>query len=72
MRFPRKSSASQKGGIPSPCISVCTLDDDTGLCKGCLRSDEEIARWLRMSDAEKTQVLENIARRRETIGDSLL
>ena len=33
---------------PSPCINVCRLDA-RGLCVGCLRSGEEIARWLAMS-----------------------
>ncbi len=46
--------------IRTPCIGVCRLDAD-GLCEGCLRSGEEIARWRAMSDAERlhcmTQVL---------------
>ena len=28
--------------VPSPCISVCTLDDAHGRCIGCLRTIEEI------------------------------
>ena len=30
--------------VLSPCIGVCTLDDD-GLCEGCLRTTSEIAPW---------------------------
>jgi len=50
--------------VPSPCIDVCTLDPDTGLCQGCSRTIEEIAAWARLSDADKRQVLARIAQRR--------
>ena len=30
---------------PSPCINVCTLDDDTGWCLGCGRTMAEIGEW---------------------------
>jgi len=40
-------------GIPSPCVSVCTMDAETGWCDGCLRSLPEIAHWSVLSDAEK-------------------
>jgi uncharacterized protein len=39
----------------SPCVNSCKLDD-CGICLGCLRSVEEIARWSRMTDHEKTSV----------------
>lgn len=45
-------------GIPTPCIGVCTLDA-AGYCRGCLRSIDEIARWTRMSDAERRHCLES-------------
>ena len=31
--------------VPSPCTNVCTIDATTGLCIGCLRTLDEIARW---------------------------
>ncbi len=39
--------------VPSPCINVCQMNPATGLCEGCKRSLDEIARWAAMSDAEK-------------------
>jgi len=39
----------------SPCNGVCKLDD-YDICLGCFRSGDEIARWTRMSDCEKTAV----------------
>ena len=50
--------------MPSPCISVCTMDADSGWCEGCLRSIEEIARWSGMDDDEKRSVLEQLPARR--------
>ena len=28
--------------VPSPCISLCEIAPDTGLCRGCLRTIDEI------------------------------
>jgi predicted Fe-S protein YdhL (DUF1289 family) len=42
--------------VPSPCISVCALDDDD-ICVGCQRTCEEITRWSRMDNDERRQVL---------------
>ena len=43
--------------IESPCVKLCTLDAQTGLCIGCGRSIDEIARWTLMSDAERAAVM---------------
>jgi predicted Fe-S protein YdhL (DUF1289 family) len=50
--------------IASPCINVCRMNADTGLCEGCFRSLDEIARWSRHDDAEKRRILAAIERRR--------
>jgi predicted Fe-S protein YdhL (DUF1289 family) len=50
--------------VPSPCISVCTMDPRTALCTGCLRTIDEIAGWSRYSDADKQAVWLRIAERR--------
>ncbi len=51
--------------IKSPCIHVCTLDEDK-ICMGCYRSVEEIRGWFRFSDEEKKKVLENSEKRRRS------
>ena len=43
--------------IESPCIKICTLDARSGLCLGCGRTIDEIARWTAMSDAERARVM---------------
>ena len=43
--------------IQSPCIKVCTLDTVAGLCIGCGRTLDEIARWSSMSDQEHRAIM---------------
>jgi predicted Fe-S protein YdhL (DUF1289 family) len=43
--------------IESPCVKICTLDARSGLCLGCGRTIDEIARWTAMSAAERIRVI---------------
>ena len=49
---------------PSPCINVCSLDA-RGYCVGCLRTGDEISRWMALSPAEQWQLLAVLAERRK-------
>jgi len=40
------------------------MDASTGLCAGCFRTIEEIARWSQMTDRDKELVLNKLAIRR--------
>jgi uncharacterized protein len=55
----------QQTPVPSPCISLCKMSPDTGLCEGCLRTIDEICAWSTASDDAKRAVWAEI-RRRET------
>jgi predicted Fe-S protein YdhL (DUF1289 family) len=46
--------------IESPCVKICTLDARNGLCLGCGRTIDEIARWTAMSDFERRQVMDEL------------
>jgi len=60
---------SAEDEVPSPCNKVCTLDAASGLCLGCRRTIEEIARWSGMTSEERRRVLRLVeARRREARG----
>jgi hypothetical protein len=50
--------------VPSPCVQVCTLDPASGLCRGCLRSVQEITNWLEMTAEEKRATLARVEQRR--------
>jgi predicted Fe-S protein YdhL (DUF1289 family) len=45
----------------SPCIGHCTtvLGDD--VCRSCLRTFDEIIRWIEMSDDERVAVNQRVA-----------
>jgi predicted Fe-S protein YdhL (DUF1289 family) len=51
--------------VPSPCISICRMNPESGFCEGCLRTIEEIAVWSRMVDADKRRVWRAIELRAE-------
>ncbi len=54
--------------VPSPCVNICRMDEASGLCEGCLRTLDEIACWSLLEDAEKREVWQQLARRREAGG----
>ena len=54
--------------VPSPCISLCEMVPATGLCRGCMRTIDEIIAWSSASDEFKRAVWAEIRRREETIG----
>jgi predicted Fe-S protein YdhL (DUF1289 family) len=49
--------------IQSPCIKVCVMDPAAGICSGCGRTLDEIARWGGMSDAERARVMGELPQR---------
>ena len=50
--------------VKSPCINICTLDNKSNLCIGCLRTSAEIANWVYLSVSEKNEVILEIKSRR--------
>ena len=50
--------------LQTPCIKICLLDDETGLCTGCGRSIREIAGWTAMTDAERRAVMRELPARK--------
>jgi hypothetical protein len=58
-----RAKAGVAPGVPSPCISVCEMDEATSSCKGCFRTLAEISQWSRMADADKIAVWQLIEAR---------
>ena len=52
------SPRPQRRPIVSPCVSVCIIDPQSGLCRGCKRTLDEISRWVVMSDEQRLAVLD--------------
>jgi predicted Fe-S protein YdhL (DUF1289 family) len=53
--------------VPSPCINVCKMSPQTGLCEGCMRTIDEIVAWGGASDEVKRAVWAEIRRREAQI-----
>ncbi|MDT8992937.1 DUF1289 domain-containing protein [Curvibacter sp. APW13] len=49
--------------MPSPCVSVCRMDERSGLCQGCLRTIDEIRAWSTSDDATRRQIWTTIEQR---------
>ena len=43
--------------METPCIDVCEMDGASGLCLGCGRNIDEIARWAGMSTEERRAIM---------------
>lgn len=58
-----------KESVPSPCIAVCSIDADTGYCKGCYRTMDEVKDWLVYSDDTKRETWTMLEERRAGLGE---
>jgi predicted Fe-S protein YdhL (DUF1289 family) len=59
----REACSGAAGPVPSPCISVCRMDESVEYCVGCWRTLDEIAAWGSMDDEGKRRVWALIAQR---------
>ncbi|WP_292083721.1 MULTISPECIES: DUF1289 domain-containing protein [unclassified Brevundimonas] len=66
------SPARPPRAIATPCVMVCTVDGASGLCLGCFRTLPEIATWSRMSDGERTKIMDELEGRKSLIDPALL
>ena len=53
--------------IKTPCIKVCVVDGESGLCLGCYRQLSEVAGWARFTDAERDAILAELPDRKSLI-----
>ncbi len=53
--------------IKTPCVKVCVVDGESGLCMGCYRKLNEVAGWARMTDTERDGILAELPGRRTLI-----
>ena len=49
--------------VDSPCIQVCTYDEEEEYCIGCYRTKQELQDWLIMTRAQKLKTLKKIEER---------
>lgn len=53
--------------IKTPCIKVCVVDGESGLCLGCYRRLNEVAGWARLSEDERERIMAELPSRRALI-----
>ncbi len=66
--------ASPKAPAPirTPCVQVCAVDAESGLCLGCFRTLEEIATWIRLGEARRDEIMAELPSRRSRIAPEKL
>lgn len=53
--------------IKTPCIKVCVIDGETGLCMGCYRELTEVAAWQTLSEDDRARITTELPTRRSRI-----
>ena len=61
------SPAPSPRPISTPCVKVCVVDGESGLCLGCYRTLNEIAKWARLEEAERLEITAALPARRGRI-----
>jgi hypothetical protein len=54
---------ASEGPMETPCVDICEIDRETGLCRGCGRSIAEISSWASMTGAERRRIMAELSRR---------
>jgi predicted Fe-S protein YdhL (DUF1289 family) len=53
--------------IATPCVKVCVVDGESGLCLGCYRTLHEVAAWARFDEAQRAALMVELPSRRSRI-----
>lgn len=53
--------------VATPCVKVCVVDGESGLCLGCYRTLAEVAGWARFSEQERAALMADLPARRSRI-----
>ncbi len=54
--------------MPSPCVGVCRMSEDSGLCQGCWRTRDELRAWKASDDESKLAVWRLVEQRQLDAG----
>lgn len=49
--------------IESPCVKICVIRRETGLCLGCHRTLDEIATWSTLAPQERHAIMKELPAR---------
>jgi uncharacterized protein len=54
---------ASEASISSPCNRICVVHPTSRICTGCGRSLDEIARWIALSETERTAIMTQLPAR---------
>ncbi len=57
----------QRNEVDSPCVKICVVHREAGLCTGCLRTMDEIAAWSNMPHQERQEIMDALPERRSQL-----
>ena len=63
VRPPKPLYSNVSAAVPSPCTSVCRLDEQK-VCIGCFRHVEDIREWRSADDQRRRVICQQAAQRR--------
>lgn len=64
---PRRMDAAPPRPIATPCVKVCIVDGESGLCLGCYRTLHEVAAWASFDEARRLALMAELPSRRGRI-----
>ncbi len=53
--------------IETPCIKVCVVDGESGLCLGCFRRLTEVAGWAKLTPEAREIIMAELPGRRALV-----
>ena len=57
---------SDDNEFSTPCIGVCQYDNED-ICRGCLRTLDEISNWALMTEEERKEIMKKLNQRAESL-----
>ena len=66
VRPPKPLFSNVSPAVPSPCISVCRLDEQK-VCTGCWRHVEDIREWRAATDERRREIVSQADQRRARV-----
>ncbi|AWI83404.1 DUF1289 domain-containing protein [Alloyangia pacifica] len=52
------------GPVETPCVNICVVHRESGLCTGCLRTLDEIAGWAGYTPEERRAIMQELPERK--------
>jgi len=57
----------KRAELQSPCVKLCVMHPEAGLCTGCYRSMDEITDWSTMTAEKRSAILADLASRKPLV-----